>query len=253
MINEPPNDPPNCPSVELQTRPRAAKRNLPLRRVTQPSLSEVAKQQLRTMIVRGTLAPGEKLLEPELCEAFGISRTPLRDAFKALAAEGLIKLRRNRQSIVAPIDAQQLEHLFEVEAGIEGMAIAMACQRMTNTEIKRLETLQERIEGLRHGNDMDAYFELNQKIHSMIVEGAKNPVLQETHSHLLGRLERARYAALGQFGRIEESIQEHRMILDALKARDSVRVQALMQDHVRHTGDLVTAICNSFRRSARSK
>ncbi|MEH6628429.1 MAG: GntR family transcriptional regulator [Motiliproteus sp.] len=249
MINKPSNE----SSIELVARQRTVKRNSPLRRVIQPSLSEIAKQQLRYMIVRGTLAPGEKLVEPELCEAFGISRTPLRDAFKSLAAEGLIKLRRNRNSIVAPIDAQQLEHLFEVEAGIEGMAIALASQRMTNTDIKRLEALQERIERLQHGDDMDAYFELNQKIHSMIVEGAKNPVLQETHSHLLGRLERARYAALGQFGRIEESIQEHRMILDALKARDSVRVQQLMQDHVRHTGDLVTAICNNFRRSSISR
>ncbi len=241
------------PSLDPVTRQPSSKRNLPLRRVIQPSLSEVAKQQLRYMIVRGILSPGEKLVEPELCESFGISRTPLRDAFKLLAAEGLIKLRRNRHSIVAPIDAQQLEHLFEVEAGIEGMAIGLASQRMTNADIKRLEALQERIERLQHGNDMDAYFELNQKIHSMIVEGAKNPVLQETHSHLLGRLERARYAALGQFGRIEESIQEHRMILDALKGRDSVRVQELMQDHVRHTGDLVTAICNNFRRSSISK
>ncbi|MEH6823012.1 MAG: GntR family transcriptional regulator [Motiliproteus sp.] len=236
--------------MEQSTQLSTVKRALLFRRVAQPSLADGAQQQLRHMIVRGSLAPGERLVEPELCEALGISRTPLRDALKTLAAEGLVKLRHNRNAIVAPIDVQQLEHLFEVEAGIEGMAIAFATQRMTNTEIKRLEVLQERIERLQHGDDLDAYFELNQKIHSLIVEGAKNPILQETHRRLIGRLERARYAALGQYGRMEQSIKEHRLILDALKARDSERVQALMQDHVRHTGEVITVIFNSLSRSA---
>lgn len=231
----------------------ADKRSLSLRGEPQSSLAERAQQQLRQMIVRGTLAPGERLVEPQLCERLGISRTPLREALKTLAAEGLVRLRHNRNAIVAPIDVQQLEHLFEVEAGIEGMAIAFATQRMTNTEIKRLELLQQRIERLQHGEDLDAYFELNQKIHALIVAGAKNPILQETHQRLIGRLERARYAALGQYGRMEESIREHRLILDALKARDSLRVQALMQDHVRHTGEVITLIFNSLSRSATKK
>ena len=198
------------------------------------------------MIVRGHLAPGERLVEPELCEALGISRTPLRDALKTLAAEGLVKLRRNRNSIVAPIDAEQLAHLFEVEASLESMAAVLASERMTNTEIKRLEALQDRMERMQSAGDLDGYFELNQKMHEMIVAGAKNPILVETHGRLLGRLERARYAALGKYGRWEESTAEHRMILEALKSRDSDRVRELVMDHVSHTGEVITDICDAF-------
>jgi len=227
------------------------KRVLPVSRVVQPSLADVAQQALRQMIVRGELAPGERLVEPELGEALGISRTPLRDALKTLAAEGLVQLRRNRNSIVAPIDAEQLAHLFEVEAGMEGMAAVLACERMTNTEIKRLEVLQDRMERLQSAGDLDGYFELNQKMHEMIVAGSKNPVLIETHGRLIGQLERARFAALTKFGRWEESTSEHRMILEALKARDSAKVQELVMNHVSHTGEVITDICDAFSKKRR--
>lgn len=214
------------------------------RRVQQLSLAEMAFGELRRMIVRGHLAPGERLIEPELCETLSISRTPLREALKLLASEGLVVLRRNRNAIVTLIDAQELEHLFEVEAGIESFAISLASQRMTHTEIKRIEALQERMERLQDSGDLDAYFELNQRVHAMIVAGARNPVLDETHGRLLGRLERARYAALGRSGRWRESAREHREILEALKARDSERAQKLILSHVQHTNDVIAALCN---------
>tara|TARA_B100000780_G_C20990195_1_gene395970 strand:- start:7 stop:729 length:723 start_codon:yes stop_codon:yes gene_type:complete len=222
----------------------AVTKPLTLQSVSKGSLADDAQQILRYMIVRGNLHPGEKLVEPLLSKTLGISRTPLREALKALSSEGLVTLRRNRHSIVAAIDAKKLEYLFEVEAGIEAMAIGLATERMTNTEIKKLAVLQERLEKLQHGKDLDAYFELNQKIHSMIVAGAKNPVFQEVHGRLFGQLERARYAALSLDGRIEESILEHRMILEALQARDSGKVEILMRDHVRHTGNAITEIFN---------
>ncbi|PMR71917.1 GntR family transcriptional regulator [Halomonas heilongjiangensis] len=211
-------------------------------RITAPTLAEEAYQALHRLIVRGQLPPGELLQEPTLCAQLGISRTPLREALKRLSSEGLVVMPRNRRARVAPIDAQELEHLFEVEAGLESLAAGLAASRMTNTEFKRLETLQERLERLLAKGDRNAYFELNQRIHGLIVAGAKNPVLEETHRSLLGRLERARYLALDRLGRWQESTSEHREILDALKARDSDRAQRLLADHVRHTGDAIAAI-----------
>lgn len=211
-------------------------------RITTPSLAEEAYLALHRRIVRGQLPPGELLLEPALCEELGISRTPLREALKRLAVEGLVVMPRNRRARVAPIDAQELEHLFEVEAGLESLAASLAATRMTNAELKRLESLQERLERLLEKGDRNAYFELNQRIHGLIVAGAKNPVLEETHRGLLGRLERARYLALDRLGRWEESTQEHHEILEALKARDGERTRRLLADHVRHTGDAIAAI-----------
>lgn len=226
-----------------------SQRRTATRRIKSPSLAEEAYQVLHHMIVRGQLAPGQRLAEPELCETLGISRTPLRDALRMLAGEGLVVLRRNRHAIVTLFDAQELEHLFEVEAGIESFAISLAAQRMTNTEIKRIEALQERMEGLHGSGDLDTYFTLNQRVHTMIVAGARNPVLEETHRRLLGRLERARYAALGRIGRWQESTEEHRKILEALKARDGQQAQALILAHVQHTGDVISAICDRPRRT----
>ncbi len=227
-----------------QRREHDAPGSPPRRRIRPPSLAEDAYRVLHQMIVFGQLAPGERLIEPELCERLGLSRTPLREALKRLAAEGLITTRRNRNAIVSPFDAKELEHLFEVEAGVESFAILLAAQRMTQTELKRIEALQERMEKLQGTGDLHAYFELNQRVHTMIVAGARNPVLEETHGRLLGRLERARYAALGKFGRWEESAHEHREILDALKDRDGKRAQALLLAHVQHTGDVIAAICD---------
>jgi DNA-binding GntR family transcriptional regulator len=213
-------------------------------RIQTPSLADEAYQVLHGMIVRGQLAPGERLREPELCTRLGISRTPLREAIKRLASEGLVTLRRHRNAVVTPIDAQELEHLFEVEAGLESMAIGLAVERITNTEIRHLEALQERLERLMGKGDRDTYFELNQRIHAMLVAGAKNPVLEDTHRHLLGRLERARYLALGRFERWQESTREHRDILEALKARDGELAKRLLTEHVQHTGDVIALICS---------
>lgn len=211
-------------------------------RIVTPSLAEEAYLALHRRIVRGQLAPGETLLEPALCEELGISRTPLREALKRLAGEGLVVMPRNRRARVAPIDARELEHLFEVEAGLESLAAGLAAERMTNTELKRLESLQERLERLLAKGDRNAYFELNQRIHGLIVAGARNPVLEETHRGLLGRLERARYLALDRLGRWQESTEEHREILEALKARDGDLARRLLADHVQHTGEVIAAL-----------
>ncbi|MDT8879581.1 GntR family transcriptional regulator [Halomonas saccharevitans] len=212
------------------------------RRIQTTSLAQEAYEVLQRMIVRGELAPGERIAEPALCEQLGISRTPLREALRMLASDGLIATRRNRNAVVTRIDPRELEHLFEVEAGIESLAVSLAAERMTNTELKQLEALQERLEKLHEKGDRDGYFALNQRIHALLVAGAKNPVLEETHRRLLGRLERARYLALERIGRWQESTDEHRAILEALKARDGERARRLLADHVQHTGESITQI-----------
>ncbi|MDN3522770.1 GntR family transcriptional regulator [Halomonas ramblicola] len=212
------------------------------RRITTPSLAEEAYEALHDLIVHGRLAPGQRLVEPELCEQLGISRTPLREALKMLANDGLVTLRRNRNAQVSLIDPQELEHLFEVEAGLESLAATLAAERMTASELKRLEKLQLRLEKLLDQGDRDAYFALNQRIHALIVSGAKNPVLERTHRRLLGQLERARYLALDQLGRWEQSTEEHREILEALKARDGERAGRCLLAHIHHTGEAIAAV-----------
>lgn len=213
------------------------------RRAAPPSLADQVVVRLREMIVFLELAPGAVLSEPWLVERLGASRTPVREALKLLASEGLVLLRRNRAAIVSPLDGAALVHLFEVEAELEGFAAGLAAVRMTGAEIERLAKLQAEMEERHAQGDRVGYIRLNQKIHFQIVAGAANPALAETHARLISRLQRARNVGLSALGRVEESIAEHRRILEALRARDAETARALFARHVERTGRLVAAHC----------
>jgi DNA-binding GntR family transcriptional regulator len=208
-------------------------------RVPRTGLHEQAAAKLRTLIVRGDLSPGEPLLEVDISKALGISRTPLREAFKQLAAEGLVELRLNRGAVVAALRREELAELFEAVSGIERCAAELAAIRMTTADAERLEALQDRIEGHHDRGELREYFEVNQQIHSAIVGFARNSVLKASHDALLARAERARFFALSTDGRWDESVREHRQILAALKARDAARAGQLLGHHVRRTGEAV--------------
>lgn len=208
-------------------------------RVPRAGLHEQAANELRTLIVRGDLAPGAPLLEVGLSEALGVSRTPLREALKQLAAEGLVVLRLNRGAVVAPLHHEELTELFEAVSGIERCAAELAAARMTVQDVARLEMLQKRIERHRERGELRDYFEINQEIHRTIVGFARNNVLKASHDALLARAERARFLALSADGRWDESVREHRQILAALKARDAARAGRLLGEHVRRTGETV--------------
>ena len=208
-------------------------------RVPRAGLHEQAARKLRALIVRGDLLPGEPLLEVGLSEALGISRTPLREALKQLAAEGLVELRLNRGAVVAPLRRDELIELFEAVSGIERCAAELAAHRMTASDLQRLEALQKRIERHHGRGELRDYFEVNQQIHGAIVGCARNSVLKASHDALLARAERARFFALSADGRWDESVHEHRQILAALRARDAEQAGRLLGQHVRRTGEIV--------------
>lgn len=234
--------PDDTPDTSLDTAPPRRRRAIP-----PPPLADMAVDRLRDMIIYGELAPSARLIEPELSEKLGISRTPLREALKLLAADGLVMLRPNRNAIVAPLDAAELTHLFEAEGCIESFAARLAAERMTAADLRRLRGFQEKIEALQGAGALEEYFAINQKIHRLIVSSAKNPALVEAHDRLLGRLARARYFALGAQGRWKESVLEHREILAALEARDGKTAEHLFVHHVGRTGEVVAAACASPR------
>ncbi|WP_188580377.1 GntR family transcriptional regulator [Azorhizobium oxalatiphilum] len=207
------------------------------------SLAEQAVERLREKIVFLELPPGAPLSERRLVEELGGSRTPVREALKLLAAEGLVLLRHNRAAIVAPLAAEELQHLFEVEVALESFAAELAASRMSEADIARLARFQTEMEARHAAGDRIGYIRLNQKIHAFIVAGAGNPALSEAHARLIGRLQRARNVGLSSLGRVEESILEHRQILDALRARNAETVRTLMAHHVGRTGRLVAAYC----------
>ncbi|MCJ2125157.1 GntR family transcriptional regulator [Methylobacterium sp. J-077] len=199
-----------------------------------------AVERLRAMIVQGELAPGTPLVEGDLAQALGLSRTPLREAVKLLAQEGLIELRANRSACVRALDAAEVFELFEALAGFERLGAELAATRLTPAGLRRLEDLQATIEQEHAAGRREAYYAANRAIHRAIIEAAQNRPLAQAHAALLARAEQARFLALKFAHRWEESIAEHRAILAALAERDAPRAGRLLADHVAHTAEAVT-------------
>ena len=193
---------------------------------------------LRNMIITGTLAPGERLNERELCERLKVSRTPVREAIKTLTQDGLLHSLPNRSPVVAPLDAAQTSALIDVVATIEGLAGELAAGRVSDTQVAELGILHYTM--LRHHarDELPGYFDANKAFHRRIVEYADNPVLLWVWDLLALRVDRARYASNLWPTRWQKATDEHAQILARLAARDAEGVAATMRQHV-HNGLLL--------------
>ena len=205
--------------------------------VKRVGLHERAATRMRTLIVRGDLAPGAAIQETQISKQLGVSRTPLREAIKLLANEGLIELRPNRSPRIADLSPESVAELFEALAAIERGAAELAAQRLTVRDLQRLRALQSRMEAHHASRERIEYSAINGEIHSLIVRGAGNGPLREAHGTLFFRAERARFLVLDAGQRWTRSVDEHAAILAALEARDGVAAGALLQSHVLRTGD----------------
>src|SRR6202043_1934525 len=142
------------------------------------SLHDEILTRLRDHIVEGNIADGGRVPERQLCEMLKISRTPLREALKVLASEGLVELLPNRGARVRPVSEQDLGELFDVMGGLEGLAGRLACEHITCDEIAEVERLHYEMYGFYLHRDMHGYFRTNQMIHERIVEASRNATLK---------------------------------------------------------------------------
>ncbi|MDY8108883.1 GntR family transcriptional regulator [Fulvimarina sp. 2208YS6-2-32] len=205
--------------------------------LVRPALSLEISERLRQMIMEGELKAGEKVPEKALTERFGVSRTPVREAVKILAHDGLVELVQNRGAIVARQTAGELAELFPVIAALEGAAGELAAIRATIAEIARLARLCADLRLAYEEADRPSYFEINQKIHTGILDAARNPTLSRQHATLAQRVFRARYQANLSPERWLTATQEHEAIQAALEARDGKRLADLMREHLMHKLD----------------
>lgn len=211
-------------------------RTQPLERL---SLFEIVTQRLREMILEGELPPGSRISEKQLCDTFEVSRTPLREALKVVAKEGMIELLPNRGARVTQIDSQEVTDLFEVMTVLEGLSGNLLAMRANDADIEEIRLLHERMMMYYQQHNRVEYFKLNQQIHRRLSEIADNSVLLELEASLTLKIARARYAANMYLGRWEESAQEHEHILTALERRDGDALSAAMRLHMRRTGDAI--------------
>ncbi len=201
-----------------------------------PSLHDEVLARLRDFIVEGNLAAGARVPERLLCERFGISRTPLREALKVLASEGLIELLPNRGARVRRIGEREMIELFDVMGGLEALAGRLACERLTEAGFAEIERLHHAMYGHYLKRDLHGYFACNQAIHDRIVEAADNTALKATYASFAGRLRRARYSANLDANRDRwgEAMREHEEILDALRRRAGADLSDILFRHLRN-------------------
>ncbi len=186
---------------------------------------------LRRMILTGELTPGERLREVVLCTQLGVSRTPVREAFRTLAAEGLVKLLPNRSVIVAELDATEIADLYDVFGALEGLAGELACKRISEEQVAEIASLHHEMVGLHQRGERAEYLRVNHTIHRLIVEAAGNPVLTGSWEMLLPRVERSRAMANLRPERWMEAVYEHARIFAALAKRDGPLLSTLIREH----------------------
>ncbi len=213
--------------------------------LVRPPLHEQLTERLRELIVHNELAPGERVDEKQLCERFGVSRTPLREALKVLAAEGLIELIPNRSPRVAPITRENVGELFDVMAWLERYAGELAAARVEEKDIQRLRKPLAQMERLHDRKDRFEYFRMNGQLHRILVELSGNSVLLATYSTLASQIQRARYVAIHSQSHWDRGIKEHRNIIEALEAKDGERLGRLLMEHSRETGHRVKDLLGS--------
>jgi DNA-binding GntR family transcriptional regulator len=184
------------------------------------SLAKVVQAEIETIILSGTYSAGEKLNESAIADQLGVSRGPVREAFQALHARGLVEMIPNRGVFVQRITRHDAVAIYDVRAGIFGTACRLLAERVTTTQIADLNALLAQMDVAGAKRDLEAYFPLNIAFHSAIVNGTGNTVLSETYFGLVSRLHLFRARGLVHGGGFENSNIEHRAIVAALDARD---------------------------------
>jgi DNA-binding GntR family transcriptional regulator len=195
-------------------------------------LHEAVADRLRELIIEGALAPGEHLNERVLCGELRVSRTPLREAFRTLAGEGIVELLPNRGAAVAALSRADVEHAFELLGALEGLAGELAAQRATPAEIDEIRALHFEMLAAHARRDLSAYYRVNREIHQRIAACARNPVLAATHGRLNARLQALRFRSNLDPDKWNAAVAEHGLIVEALSGRDGARLGTVLRAHL---------------------
>jgi DNA-binding GntR family transcriptional regulator len=201
--------------------------------------------RLRQRIVEGHLAPGAKLNERELSEQLRVSRTPLREAIKMLAAEGLVELLHNRGAVVAQMTEQDVADTFEVIAGLEGQSGELAAARITEAELAEIRALHYEMLAAYTRRDLPTYYRINAQIHACINAAARNPVLTQTWRTVNARLQSLRFRSNFDEAKWKRAVKEHDQMVEGLAARDAAGMRTLLVTHLEHKRDAVLELMRS--------
>lgn len=209
--------------------------------IPRAALHEQVANRLRQMLVENQIPPGAKLNERELSEVLQVSRTPLREAIKMLAAEGLVELLPNRGAIAVELSEVDVLNTFEVMAGLESQSGELATQRITEAELAEIKAMHFEMMAAYTRRDLSNYYRLNSLIHQAINAAAKNPVLSNTYALVNARLQALRFKSNQDEEKWKTAVREHEQMIAALSARDAQAMRAVLLAHLYNKRDVVIA------------
>jgi DNA-binding GntR family transcriptional regulator len=213
----------------------------PQENITRRYLHDEVVDRLRELILDGDLAPNSRVVEIDLCERFGISRTPLREAIKILATEGLLELLPNRGARVASLSPREIDEMVEVVAGLEATAGDLAARKIADEEIDAIEALTAQMTRAWQAGDEARYFRLNRDVHEAIMAASRNDVLAGLYASMSGRIQRARYSAKKTAEQWVQAIEDHQRMIELLRARDAAGLSHLLRAHLRSKKPIIAA------------
>jgi len=204
-------------------------------RIAPLALYQEVAERLRERIFSHELKPGAWIDEQAIAEQYGISRTPLREALKVLASEGLVTLKPRRGCYVTEISERDLDEIFSVMALLEGQCAKDATSKARDADLKQFKSLHDDLEAAAEKSDINGFFEANQAFHQAVQSVADNHWLQHVIEDLRKVIKLSRHHSLFSDGRLEQSLAEHRDILKAMLERDAAGAEAAMRVHI-HSG-----------------
>jgi DNA-binding GntR family transcriptional regulator len=203
------------------------------------TLREKILETIREAILKGSLKPGEKVAEPELAERFGISRTPIREAFRQLESEGYLTVIPRKGAVVTSLSERDVEEFYAIKSILEGYAARIAAEQLTARDIERLEGINNRLEQLARDGDVKTFFRVHNEFLELFIRAAGNEKLFDLISHLMMKFNRPRMASLALPGRMEISVQEHHKIIEAFKSHDGERADNLVRKTAAYGGQVL--------------
>ena len=200
--------------------------------------ARVAKR-LRELIIEGQLEAGSRLNERELCERLGVSRTPLREAFRLLASEGLVDIQPNRGAWVPILSETDIRESFAILSVLEALSGELACQNASDEDIIEIRALTHEMQASHAREDLPTYYRQNRDIHNRINQIARNELLQQVYTQLNRRIQNLRFRSNLNHDKWDRAMNEHLAMVDALSRRDGTELGRLMRAHMQRKCEAV--------------
>ncbi|MGL5513392.1 MAG: GntR family transcriptional regulator [Sporomusa sp.] len=225
------------------------RRLVPIKLDSYKPLREVVAETLREAIASGILRAGERLMEIQLAEELGVSRTPVREAIRKLELEGFVVMMPRRGTYVADLSIKDINEVFEIRTALDVLAAGLAVERITEEELEQLERLLVEIGELLEQGDVDKLVESDSQFHDVLYRASRNDRLVGIINNLREQFTRFRSISIKYPGRMQDTVNEHRRLVEAIASRDIDLAQQIAREHMENSEQTLLQDLNERRQA----